>query len=554
VQQSTPLITTSLVGSKVLGSLELGSWSKLRLRAVEAAALVVCISLWNAWICDDAFITFRVADNVLSGFGPRWNVDERVQAYSNPLWLLLFLPVYAVVGSPYVAAVMLAVLCTTAALLLFARGASSSQLVTLGMAVCMTSKAFIDYSTSGLENPASYALLAALAGCIGSYPASAGQPHFHLFFIALICGLLALNRLDGVILALPTLLWAASRVRSVSSAIAITSGLIPLIAWLVFGTVYYGFPFPNTAYAKLDNGWPSIDLFQQGLRYLFDSLTRDPVTLSTVAFATWTAFIKPSLLRLLFVAGAVLHLVYVVKIGGDFMSGRFLTAPFFAAILSLVVDRPTIEPPLTTPFASSWQTRFLLGLVILGAVSPSSPVVNAPWWRSTASPFDLSAIGPTGICDERAFYYPSCGLARLLFCGNIETNPLIEQGADWRAKAQANPATAHNLGVRAFCAANMIGYAGFYAGPLVHVFDRMALSDAFLARLPPKGQRQRIGHIERIIPDEYINSRITNSNQFTDKSLARLYDDIMLIISGRLFSADRWRAIVRRNIAVKDWF
>ena len=138
MKKSTPLITTALFGSEVLGSIEMESWSKLRCGAAGATALVVCISLWNAWICDDAFITFRVADNVLNGFGPRWNVDERVQAYSNPLWLLLFLPVYAVVGSPYVAAIILAVLCTTAALVLLARGAASSQLFTLGMAVCMT--------------------------------------------------------------------------------------------------------------------------------------------------------------------------------------------------------------------------------------------------------------------------------------------------------------------------------------------------------------------------------------------------------------------------------
>jgi arabinofuranosyltransferase len=524
------------------------SWGKLRFGAAGATALVVCICLWNAWICDDAFVTFRVADNVLNGFGPRWNVDERVQAYSNPLWLLLFLPAYAVVGSPYAAAIILAVLCTTAALLLLARGASSSQLATLGMAVCMTSKAFIDYSTSGLENPVSYALLAALAGCIGSYPASDGRPHLLLFFILLICGLLALNRLDGVILALPTLLWAASRVRSVSSAIAITSGLIPLIAWLVFGTVYYGFPFPNTAYAKLDNGWPSIDLFQQGLRYLFDSLTRDPVTLSTVAFATWTAFLKPSLLRVLFVAGVALHLVYVVKIGGDFMSGRFLTAPFFASLLALIAEQQSPAPQrIVAPSLARDGRTILLGLFVLGVINPSNPVINQPWWRSAQTPFDFSAIGSAGICDERAFYYPSCGLAPLLFCSSVPKNPLIQRGEDLRAQAQSKPGPQDDRIARAYCGEVCIGYAGFYAGPQVHVFDPMALSDAFLARLPPKAPRQRIGHIERMIPAEYIHARITNRNQFTDRNTARLYDDIMVITTGRLFSADRWRAIVRLN-------
>jgi arabinofuranosyltransferase len=94
---------------------------------------------------------------------------------------------------------------------------------------------------------------------------------------------------------------------------------------------------------------------------------------------------------------------------------------------------------------------------------------------------------------------------------------------------------------------------GFYAGPQVHAFDPMALSDAFVARLPPKAPRQRIGHIERIIPAEYIRSRITNRNQFTDQDSAHLYDDIMVITTGKLFSADRWRAIVRLNSGETEW-
>jgi hypothetical protein len=46
----------------------------------------------NAWLSDDAFITFRVSSNLIHGFGPTWNVAERVQAFSNPLWMLLMAP------------------------------------------------------------------------------------------------------------------------------------------------------------------------------------------------------------------------------------------------------------------------------------------------------------------------------------------------------------------------------------------------------------------------------------------------------------------------------
>ena len=43
----------------------------------------------NAWLSDDAYITFRTVDNLINGYGLTWNVVERVQAYTHPLWMLL---------------------------------------------------------------------------------------------------------------------------------------------------------------------------------------------------------------------------------------------------------------------------------------------------------------------------------------------------------------------------------------------------------------------------------------------------------------------------------
>ena len=43
----------------------------------------------NCYICDDAFITYRTVDNFTHGFGLRWNTIERVQTFTNPLWMFL---------------------------------------------------------------------------------------------------------------------------------------------------------------------------------------------------------------------------------------------------------------------------------------------------------------------------------------------------------------------------------------------------------------------------------------------------------------------------------
>src|SRR5262245_21524173 len=53
-----------------------------------ACAVTVAVFL-KAWVSEDAFITFRYVANVLAGHGPVFNVGERVQGYTHPLWFIL---------------------------------------------------------------------------------------------------------------------------------------------------------------------------------------------------------------------------------------------------------------------------------------------------------------------------------------------------------------------------------------------------------------------------------------------------------------------------------
>jgi hypothetical protein len=56
------------------------------LRAKEKLVLGVLLAAFaalvvrNAWLSDDAYITFRTVDNFIHGYGLTWNVAERVQS------------------------------------------------------------------------------------------------------------------------------------------------------------------------------------------------------------------------------------------------------------------------------------------------------------------------------------------------------------------------------------------------------------------------------------------------------------------------------------------
>ena len=88
------------------------------------------------------------------------------------------------------------------------------------------------------------------------------------------------NRFDTGLLVLPALGRGdlAGRVARGASCRS-TVGMLPLAAWEVFSVVYYGFPFPNTAYSKLKTGVPAPEIHYQGFLYLLDSIANDPLTL-----------------------------------------------------------------------------------------------------------------------------------------------------------------------------------------------------------------------------------------------------------------------------------
>ena len=92
--------------------------------------------------------------------------------------------------------------------------------------------------------------------------------------------------------------------------------------------------------------------------------------------------------------------------------------------------------------------------------------------------------------------------------------------------------------------ASNIGLFGYYAGPNVYIIDRNALSDPFLARLPPRMPIVRVGHYERDVPSEYVASRREDRNVLTDRRLHELYDRVNRITRGRVWDAARLRELL----------
>jgi arabinofuranosyltransferase len=486
----------------------------------------VAVVVRTAWVSDDAYITMRTVDNFLHGHGLRWNPAERVQSYTHPLWMFALAVVYVVLDDAYFSMLTLSFFFSIAAVAIVGFGVARSVAGgAMAISILLLSKGFTDYSTSGLENPLTHALLALFLWlyCTRAHNLDT------LFWLAVVAGLAVLNRMDTLLLFAPALAWLWWRLPKLQGTLGIVVAFLPFIAWELFSLLYYGFLFPNTAFAKLNTGIPDSELLLQGFLYWLYSFNYDPITpvliLVGLCIPLFTRNWRLAPLSL----GAALYVLYVTKVGGDFMGSRFFSAPLLCAA-ALLAQLPISlrQPAVVLAFAGVW---------VLGFMAPHPTLLsNASYGESDAD--RKEAIAPSGVADERAYYYQRTGLLKLQ---RNEPWPFVTTS---RLNPPVNPS--------GIVVENNTGFMGYYgAKQRLHILDDYALCDPLMARLPV-GPQWRIGHFRRPIPAGYEQTVATGENQIRDPDLAEYYDKLKLIISGPLFDQERLRTVIEMNLGRYD--
>ena len=342
--------------------------------------------------------------------------------------------------------------------------------------------------------------------------------------------------MDNVLIFLPVLVYVFMKTGKQGTNISkrlfnVFKGFIPFFVWEVFSIFYYGFAFPNTAYAKLGTGIGWLHYIKQGLYYLGNSISIDPITILIIIIAIYLPFLTIHKDEKYISIGICLYILYIIKIGGDFMSGRFLTVPFLASVI--VLTRCLMILRLRQ------KVLIFSTIIVLGLVSPWSPV-----WSNSSYGYGLTQyeiIDHNGIADERAFYYQAAGL--------LKVSPNIKMpNHNWRLKGE------HARKNYKVVVAYNIGFFGYYAGPSVYILDRNALSDPLLPRLPLKtNDNWRIGHFEREIPEGYLDTLLTGKNCIKNRDLAVYYDKLYHITRGNLFEGKRITQIIKMNLGCYNY-
>ena len=326
------------------------------------------------WMLDDAFITFRYAENLVAGHGPVFNPGEWVEGYTTFLWMALVALGHGL-GLPTVLfARALGLLLSLATLGLLVREDSGLDGRTGGLAALFTGTCavFSVWALAGMEVPlVGFLLTGTLLATLGVLEDRAPG------WLVGLCGALALaTRPDSVVtvgVCVGALL--AFRRRQGLLAAAVVCGLYGpyfLTRWWA-----YGWLLPNTFYAKVGGTEAQV---VRGLSYVGGGLTALAPLLLLALAGLGRLRERPALG--LFWAALVAHGAYVALVGGDIMPAyRFLAGltPALAVLAAVGVGR--------------LGDRAVLGLVV-GRVGVQLALLFEGLWLTLALALQTAAVAP----------------------------------------------------------------------------------------------------------------------------------------------------------------
>ncbi|MDA0948488.1 MAG: hypothetical protein O2799_08195 [Planctomycetota bacterium] len=291
-------------------------------------ALAYAALFWGAGPVDDDYICYRFAASLAEGRGFAWMGTEQAEGFTVPLWVALHALGQLAGLEPSVLSRVVGTLASAAAAWVVgqtwaaaARGRDRRRtggLLAAGPAwILALTPALAFHANAGLGTSLQALLLAlharALLAC------GSGRPHWRTGWpLAVAC----LLRQEAALFVLPLLVrrWRAAAILPLAA----------LAGWTGFRLLWFGRWLPLTWSAKK---LPLAEDLAYGLRYLVDDLPiLGSLVLALLALPGLRAA-APGALRPL-AAGYLLHLIYVLAVGGDHMAwSRYLIPAYPVGLL-----------------------------------------------------------------------------------------------------------------------------------------------------------------------------------------------------------------------------
>lgn len=510
-------------------------------------ALLIFIGIITvlAWQSDDAYHAYIMAKNLVDGNGFVYNIGERATASSCPLFTLVIAGAYFITREMFFTSLAVCIIFSSIAFhIVLKYFCKSTAQIAVALIVLGGSASFVSYTTSGLENSMLFCLTAIF---LKIYFENDTFDTKKLFIEALLVSLIAMTRMDAVLMVAPIAVYIYLARRDKVSFIKAVGlgilGLLPFILWEVFATFYFGFPFPNTAYAKLGTNISLMEYIVRGVKYYLNALLCDPVILIVPLMAFAGAVYSRCAKYLVCVSGIVIYALYLLYIGGDFMMGRHFTVMFLIAVICCLAICNSAD-------ISSERIRNKEKLCKAAAIIACACVAIAMLLRPITDEFLYGHKYSSPISDERAGYFAYSSMFDNIMSLRTKGELCIRDA--WNEEGVRE---LRGFSFDGGILDNCPGITRYYNQDL-YLNDRYALGDPFLSHLPAVHEPNwRIGHMWREVPAGYRETVWVRDgeNNIENEDLKQYYEVIKLITRGDLFNRDRIKAIIDMNTGKYDY-
>ncbi len=380
---------------------------------------LLALGLWNAYgnafMQDDAYISYNYAKWFSQGFGLVWYPASTEFGYTNFLYTLM-IGIAMLFRAPSEIASNVINVSSFLGCLIFSykiaeRVLGNRVFALLPVLLLATHHTFTAYATGGLETM--WVTLLVLAFYWHILVHGEREPEKNYLVIGVLAALVLLSRLDTAILLFPAycyLLISArggvrayyARLLEMKSAVLIPT--ITTLGFLLTCFIAYGYALPNTFYVKMAGGE---SMLKSGLRYLWIYNTWQLYLPLFVPLMLVYFFAKRDSLQrlgkpvLLLVSVVFIWLAYVADVGGDFMEFRFLVpvlAFYYIVVLRIILA-----------LLPKYQIRTLIAVAcafLLGNYNHGMPHINLKSMENLQN-FLSTGVQPIGALREQIWERPN---------------------------------------------------------------------------------------------------------------------------------------------------
>lgn len=321
--------------------------------------LFIVLSIQLGHIQDDSYITFRYVENFVNGNGLVFNIGENVEGYTSLLWVLLLSGV-KIIGIDIISASQflglffsfITIIITRKIFLHFIDSVILDERILkerkniwlyislLPSLMLALNGAFQYWSISGMETALFISLVT-----LSIYSYAMRPDEFELTnFTAISLILASVTRPEGMFIVILIIFHMTSltlikhkrltdikeKLFSKENVNALLIIFIPYILMVIFRLFYYGYPFPNTYYAK---SGLSAEYFKSGLEY-FLTFNRVYLLYGVMLIIPFALLMNKKLrINVVLMELAICSfIIYTILIGGDVLP----IYRFFLPILPLI--------------------------------------------------------------------------------------------------------------------------------------------------------------------------------------------------------------------------